>query len=138
MPAHSRIHFANSANTRELIDGAEAVITVNSTVGLEALTLDRKVITLGEAHYNIDGLVLHADDRASLHAAFARLGDWQPDDARRRRFIRFVFNSFLIPVSRARPAREAAAILSARAAGSDTYGRALAAGAGRETRTSTS
>lgn len=126
VPAHSHIHFANSGNTRDLIEGAAAVITVNSTVGLEALTLGKKVITLGDAHYAIDGLVLTAGDRAALHAAFAKLEGWTPDDDRRRRFIRFVFNRFLVPVTRTAPGDNALAILRERAAGRDAYSRALA------------
>lgn len=124
--AHSHIHFANSANTRELIEGADAVITVNSTVGLEALTLGKKVITLGDAHYAIDGIVLHAENRAALHDALAKLDEWEPDDERRRRFIRFVFNRFLVPLKRTAPDKDALAILSDRAAGRDAYSRALA------------
>ena len=123
---HSHIRFANSANTRELIEGADAVITVNSTVGLEALTLGKKVITLGDAHYAIDGLVLHAEDRATLHDALAKLDGWEPDDERQRRFIRFVFNRFLVPLRRTAPGGQALAILSDRAAGRDAYSQALA------------
>lgn len=123
---HSHIHFANSANTRDLIEGAEAVVTVNSTVGLEALTLGKKVITLGDAHYAIDGLVLHAEDRAALHEAFAQLDSWTPSDERRQRFIRFVFNRFLVPLTRTAPGGDALAVLCDRAAGRDIYSRTLA------------
>lgn len=130
VPAHSRIHFANSGNTRALIEGADAVITVNSTVGLEALTLGRKVIALGDAHYAIDGLVLHAESRAALHDAFAKLDGWTTDGERRRRFVRFVFNRFLVPLKRTAPGENALAILRDRAAGRDAYSRALAGKAG--------
>jgi len=129
---HSHIRFANSGNTRELIEGADAVITVNSTVGLEALTLGKKVITLGDAHYAIDGIVLPAGDRAALHAAFAKLDGWTPDDDRRRRFIRFVFNRFLVPLTRTAPGKNALAILQERAAGRDAYSRALAGKGGTD------
>jgi capsular polysaccharide export protein len=127
---HSRIHFANGGNTRALIEGAEAVVTVNSTVGLEALTLGKKVITLGQAHYNIDGLVLHADNRSALHDAFAKLDGWQPDDLRRRRFIRFVYNRFLVPLTRTAPGKDALPVLQDRAARRDAYSQALAGGQG--------
>ncbi|MFZ2103338.1 MAG: nitrogen fixation protein FixF [Oricola sp.] len=125
VPAHPRIHFANGAATRNLLEGADAVITVNSTVGLEALTLGKKLIILGEAHYDIDGLVLRAHDRASLTEAFSRISTWEPDDARRRRFIRFVFNRFLVPLSRTNPGATALRVLEDRALGRDAYSRAL-------------
>ena len=38
-------------NTTKLIEGSAAVVTINSTVGLEALILDKKVIVLGSALY---------------------------------------------------------------------------------------
>jgi capsular polysaccharide export protein len=124
---HPRIHFANSGTTRELIEAADAVITVNSTVGLEALTLGQKVITLGDAHYNIDGIVLHAGDRQQLHDAFSKLESWSPDAGRRERFIRFVYNRYLLPLNREAPGPEAAKLIEDRAAGADRY-RCLAEG----------
>lgn len=52
-----RIIFANSANTQELIEASEGVITINSSVGIEALLLGSSVIVLGNAFYGIKGLV---------------------------------------------------------------------------------
>jgi capsular polysaccharide export protein len=122
---HPRIIFANSATTSDLIEDADAVITVNSTVGLESLTLGRKVITLGEAHYNIEGLVLNAPGREALHEAFSGIDGWTPDETRRQRFIRFVNNRYLIPVSREKPGAEAPAFVDARAQGTDIYSRLI-------------
>lgn len=56
---HSRnpnIIFVNN-NTEELIKHAKAVITLNSSVGVEAALLSKKVIVLGDACYAVDGLV---------------------------------------------------------------------------------
>ena len=46
-----RNHLMTSYNTTELILGAEEVITINSTVGLEAILLDKKVTILGRSLY---------------------------------------------------------------------------------------
>lgn len=48
-------------NTQKLIQKAEAVITINSTVGIEALINNKPVITLGSAFYNIKGIVEHCN-----------------------------------------------------------------------------
>ncbi|MFH1746965.1 MAG: polysaccharide deacetylase family protein [Planctomycetota bacterium] len=48
--AQDRIAAA-STNTLELIAGAAAVITNNSSAGIEALMLERPVVVLGTAHY---------------------------------------------------------------------------------------
>ncbi|CAM3954916.1 hypothetical protein [Mesobacillus thioparans] len=49
--------FLTDGNNKELLSNAKAVITINSTVGLEALIAHKPVITLGQAFYNISGLV---------------------------------------------------------------------------------
>jgi capsular polysaccharide export protein len=49
--------FLKNGNTNELIKKCDLVITVNSTVGIEALKSYKPVITLGNAYYNIDGIV---------------------------------------------------------------------------------
>ena len=40
---------------KEVLKKAELVITLNSTVGIEALLYGKPVLTLGDAFYNIKG-----------------------------------------------------------------------------------
>lgn len=94
-----RIVFANGNNTQALIQGAEAVITVNSTVGLEALLLDRRVIVIGNAFFAIPGLVLEARSEAALAAAVNQLPTWQPDPVLRRQFLGYLSGTYCIPGS---------------------------------------
>lgn len=54
-------------DTQDLIKNSELVITINSTVGIEALINGKNVITLGDAFYNIDGLVKPCKDYDNLH-----------------------------------------------------------------------
>ncbi len=51
-----RVHVADGGDTDRLIAASAGVVTVNSTVGLTALGLDRPVIALGAAIYDIPGL----------------------------------------------------------------------------------
>jgi capsular polysaccharide export protein len=44
-------YMITSFNTTELVLGAEEVVTINSTVGLEAILLDKKVTILGDSLY---------------------------------------------------------------------------------------
>lgn len=90
--------FANGNCTRELINGAEAVITINSTVGLESLLLDKKVITLGLACYNIDKLVLHASDQATLIECLEELQNgWQSNSILRDKFFTYLKHVYCLP-----------------------------------------
>lgn len=94
--SHPRVIFANDNVTSDLIDGARAVITLNSTVGIEALYLERPVITLGHACYDIEGLVLPAHDAAALDNALIRTRDWRPDERLRRQFLGYLWNRYLV------------------------------------------
>ncbi len=48
--------FVKKFNVHKLIKRAIAVITINSTVGIEALAHHKRVITLGDSLYNIEGV----------------------------------------------------------------------------------
>jgi capsular polysaccharide export protein len=122
---HQRIHFANHNDTRELIEGAEAVITVNSTVGLEAILLGKKVITLGDAPYNVEGLVLHARGLEELSKNLSILPSWEPDDTLRDLFLRYVYNVFLLRGDRHNPTEEMMEAIRLRAEQADLHHRYL-------------
>jgi capsular polysaccharide export protein len=89
--------FANENDTQYLIEHANAVITINSTVGLESLLLGKKVITLGNACYNIEQLVLHATNENEFFEAFASLPNWQYNEELRQKFINFIASVYCIP-----------------------------------------
>ncbi|OCX66718.1 nitrogen fixation protein FixF [Thioclava sp. SK-1] len=93
-PDHPRVIFANGNTTSDLIRDARAVITLNSTVGIEALLIGTPVITLGHACYNIDGLVQHAETPAALDATLR--ANWQPDPELARQFIGYLWNDYLV------------------------------------------
>ncbi|TDX59274.1 hypothetical protein [Orenia marismortui] len=59
---NDNIIFLKYFDTHKLIKESKLVITINSTVGIEALMNYKKVITLGNAFYNIDGIVNHCNN----------------------------------------------------------------------------
>lgn len=91
------IHFT-SANTEELIRNSEAIITLNSSVGLEALLQFKKVCVLGEAVYEIDGICKKANSTEELESLLqAALDDsWQPDQTLINTFLNYMKNAFLV------------------------------------------
>ncbi|MEM6311945.1 MAG: nitrogen fixation protein FixF [Pseudomonadota bacterium] len=94
-PEHPRVVFANDNVTSELIQNARVLVTLNSTVGIEALLLDRPVITLGAACYNVEGLVQHAPDHDRLDAALDNR-DWVPSARLRRQYLGYLWNVYLM------------------------------------------
>jgi len=59
--------FVGKYDVKKLIKSSLVVITINSTVGIEALARNKKVITLGESLYNIEGIVYRCSNPTRLH-----------------------------------------------------------------------
>ena len=95
---HSRIKFVGG-DTEELIRGAEAIITLNSSVGIEAAMLEKKVIVLGNACYAISGMMQVAQTEAELIAILNGVRDWMPDIEVTRAFFAYLKADYLLPGS---------------------------------------
>lgn len=93
------ILFANDNNTQELIEGALAVITLNSTVGIESLLLDKSVITLGNAFFNINGLVHHCADQEQLNQTLLTIEQSDVDQELVQKFLAYLKSEYLLPQS---------------------------------------
>ena len=50
------VKFLKDGNTKEVIKNSDMVITINSTVGLEAIEMYKPVICMGRAFFTIDGI----------------------------------------------------------------------------------
>ncbi|HKY92249.1 MAG TPA: hypothetical protein VJM11_14465, partial [Nevskiaceae bacterium] len=89
------VHFLFRAHMTELVERAAAVVTINSTVGFEAILLDRPVVALGRNFYITPGVVEVVEDLAALPHQLARALDTPIDRERRRALLRFVTTDFL-------------------------------------------
>ncbi len=93
---HPRVHFANMYPTKELLESAQAVVVINSTVGLEALAQRKRVIVLGKAIYNLPGLVMQAHEgRDAFHRCLAQIDNFELDPAILLGFLGHVYHEFL-------------------------------------------
>lgn len=95
---HPRILFSTD-NTEQLIRNAKAVITINSTVGIESLVLNKKLIVLGEACYKIPGLVCIAGDRATLVSVINEMDDWCIDEIVRKGYLLYLAREYCLPTA---------------------------------------
>nr|WP_298167586.1 capsular biosynthesis protein [uncultured Pseudomonas sp.] len=91
-----RVLFANGNSTQELIESSQFVITLNSTVGLESILLDKPVLTLGQAFFNIPGLVMHADSAEELIDAVNQFPQWQLEPNIRRNFLSYMTAEYCV------------------------------------------
>ena len=91
-----RIVVDNTTDTFELVRRAEAVVTVNSSVGLQSLLYDKPVCVLGEANYAIPGLVSVANGPEALSEAMQAVRDWPDDAALRAAFLSFLATEYFV------------------------------------------
>ena len=82
-----RVRVITGGTSADLLQACKAVVTVNSSVGLEAFAFDKPVITLGQSFYHREGLTRQAGDAAALKQAFRELDDLSFDAAARRQFL---------------------------------------------------
>ncbi len=101
---HPGIQFYNQVNTQELIERADCVMTINSSVGFEALLLNKPVITLGQAFYALPGLVNTA--KTVQEAAVVCLNYVQPDQELRSTFLNYLYSSYFIHGNWRNPGQE--------------------------------
>lgn len=82
-----RFHFLHRADTLELVRRSACVVTINSTVGFEALALMKPVVVLGNAVYAGRGLTLDVEDIDEFPAKLAEALTFRPDPEEVKRFL---------------------------------------------------
>lgn len=63
---NQKVIFLRYYPTPKLIQHAQGIITINSSVGIEGLVQHKPIITLGNAFYNVEGLVTHVSEPDKL------------------------------------------------------------------------
>jgi len=90
------LHFRNTYSTQELIEKSEAVITINSTVGLESLLFHKKVIVLGDAFYTIDGIAFSAKNQQELIEKIEKIKTLSLDHEAVDHFLKYLYHEYLV------------------------------------------
>lgn len=91
------IVFANNNNTQDLIENALAVVTINSTVGIESLLLENKLITVGNCFYNVDGVATHCENQEQLNQALLSVEQQPFNQDLVTKFLAYLKEEYLIP-----------------------------------------
>jgi len=91
-----KLYFINSYSTQELIQRSEAVITINSSVGIESLLFYKKVIVLGQAFYKINCITKWADNKDELIKILKNLESWKVDSNLIDNFLKYLYYDYLI------------------------------------------
>lgn len=92
---YPRVCFVSDVPMRKLLERAQAIVTINSTAGFEALLYEKRVLALGRNFYTAPGIVDCLEGRRELEASLRRLLADRPDHERRRAFLRYATKHFL-------------------------------------------
>ena len=87
---NSRIVVDNDTNTMDLVEHSKCVITINSTVGLEAFYFGKPVITLGKAFYSFGELTSRVDSLLELRETIRNVEKLTFSDKDRDIFMNFL------------------------------------------------
>lgn len=85
--ASGRVVLDNATDSFAQLAASRGVVTLNSSMGLQAFFHDKPVITLGRAFFALPGLVAPADSQPALDALFAAPGALAFDPALRAAFV---------------------------------------------------
>ncbi|MGB8624371.1 MAG: capsular biosynthesis protein [Paracoccaceae bacterium] len=88
--AQGRLVLDNRTDTFAQVAASKGVITINSSVGLQAFFHDQPVIVLGQAFFALPGLVTVADSATALRAALADPGALGFDPGLRGAFMTYL------------------------------------------------
>nr|WP_243755320.1 hypothetical protein [Thiomicrorhabdus sp. 6S3-12] len=94
---HNGFEFVGSGDVATYIKDASAVVTINSTVGLEALQMNKNVVVVGNALYGIEGLSFVATNPLTLKSAIDSAVTLPFDTAAKEAFFRFLDEVYYIP-----------------------------------------
>lgn len=89
--AYPEITFLQTYSTEKLIEKAKAIVTINSSVGIESLLKHKRVITLGNSGYSIDGIVTRASSIDELARALDSLESAVDEDLVNH-FLRYIYS----------------------------------------------
>ncbi len=101
-----RVRYIHDQHLPTLLENAQGVVTINSTVGLSALWHGTPVITMGEAVYDIQGLTC----QAGLEAFWRNPQAYKPDPVLHDKFRNYVIvhtqinGNFYVELSESDPA----------------------------------
>lgn len=98
--AHPKLVLDNATDTFAQVAAARAVVTVNSSVGLEAMFYEKPVAALGQCFWAIPGIAAHFPSGADLAKALAEPEAIGFDPAARAAFLSFLAREYYPRIDR--------------------------------------
>jgi len=95
----ARVVVDNQTDTFAQVAASAGVITINSSVGLQAFFYDRPVITMGESFFAQPGLTVQADSEDQLHAILSQADMLEFSPQLRAAFMNYLDQIYYVKAS---------------------------------------
>ncbi len=93
---NERFLFANGNATPDLIKNASLIVTLNSSVGLEAMLFNKPVVVLGNAFYAFDSLAHKCNNKEELIDIFKNPEQISFNEEARRAFLSYITTNYYL------------------------------------------
>lgn len=92
--APDRVFLDNTNDTFSQVAASRGVVTVNSSVGLEAMFYEKPVVACGECFWAINDVAIQAKTTADLTKLFKSANEWSFDPTARAAFLTFLDKAY--------------------------------------------
>ncbi len=96
---HPKLVLDNATDTFTQVGASQAVLTVNSSVGLEAMFFEKPVVAMGECFWAIPGVAEHCGDLGALEEMMKMPAKLTFDPVLRNAFLSFLIDVYYPKVS---------------------------------------
>lgn len=117
-----RVVLDNVTDTFAQVAACQALVTINSSVGLEAMFFEKPVAAMGDCFWAIDGIAAHLPSVDALRAAFTAPDTLGFDPQARDAFLRYITEVYYPVLNDAPVTGTALERVSARLNGPDAFG----------------
>ena len=93
-----RFKLVNNLPTFELVQACQGVVTLNSSVGLQAFFYGRPVLVLGHAFYDFHPVAIKVSDQNHLDSLFSNAETWTFDPVIRDVFLKYLIEEYYLPI----------------------------------------
>lgn len=93
---HPQIQFVKEHASQVLVQHADAVLTINSTVGMEAIMARKKVLVLGQAIYGFAPLSQPVENQAELEKVLKNITNWKVEERLIEHYLDYLATDYAI------------------------------------------
>ena len=94
-----KLRLDNTTDSFEQTEHAHAVLTINSSLGLQSFLFDKPVITLGQTFYSFENMTTQVNDIKTLQDILSKPQELTFNAPLREAFIQYLFEEYYVKIT---------------------------------------